>query len=207
MLKIHCKAHLCTLEGVLLHSHNLVSGFYFQPLSGSRHEDGTQSDSENALGEQRRSAAVERSWGLWGSAGGMRIREGRANVPEGLFAEEDSPARRRKSSKVEVGFVEPRHGSAAHQQSGPEDSHRHGDDCSDRGTYTIELENGDHEEEEARKMIDKVGLREIFTSSHFTLRTLSCTRFRSVVLKWWPVVLIGIYEKEFLPFIVCVLDC
>uniref|UniRef100_A0A3P8VSQ4 Centrosomal protein 170Ab n=1 Tax=Cynoglossus semilaevis TaxID=244447 RepID=A0A3P8VSQ4_CYNSE len=112
---------------------------HLRSLKGSRHEDGTQSDSENALGEQRRSAAVERSWGLWGSAGGMRIREGRANVPEGLFAEEDSPARRRKSSK----------------QSGPEDSHRHGDDCSDRGTYTIELENGDHEEEEARKMIDK----------------------------------------------------
>ncbi|XP_070782653.1 centrosomal protein of 170 kDa [Enoplosus armatus] len=127
-------------------------------LKGSKHEDGTQSDSENALGEQRRAAAMEeRSWGLWGGAG-MKIREGRANVPEGLFAEEDSPARRRKSStsKVASGFVERRRGSAPHQQSGRDEGYHHADDYSDRGTYTIELENGDHEEEEARKMIDKV---------------------------------------------------
>ncbi|KAM4583944.1 centrosomal protein of 170 kDa isoform 1-T3 [Odontesthes bonariensis] len=127
-------------------------------LKGSRHEDGTQSDSENALGEQRRAAALEeRSWGLWGGAG-MKIREGRANVPEGLFAEEDSPARRRKpsTSKVASGLMERRRGSAPHQQSGREECFRHGDDYSDRGTYIIELENGDHEEEEARKLIDKV---------------------------------------------------
>nr|XP_043885256.1 centrosomal protein of 170 kDa isoform X1 [Solea senegalensis]XP_043885257.1 centrosomal protein of 170 kDa isoform X1 [Solea senegalensis]XP_043885258.1 centrosomal protein of 170 kDa isoform X1 [Solea senegalensis] len=127
-------------------------------LKGSKHEDGTQSDSENALGEQRRATALdERAWGLWGGAG-MKIREGRANVPEGLFAEEDSPARRRKTntSKVASGFVEKRRGSAPHQQSGREESHLHRDDYSDRGTYTIELENGDNEEEEARKMIDKV---------------------------------------------------
>ncbi|TDH15805.1 hypothetical protein EPR50_G00013320 [Perca flavescens] len=127
-------------------------------LKGSKHEDGTQSDSENALGEQRRAAAMEeRSWGLWGGAG-MKIREGRANVPEGLFAEEDSPARRRKTStsKMAGGFVERRRGSAPHQHSGRDECYHHGDDYSDRGTYTIELENGDHEEEEARKMIDKV---------------------------------------------------
>uniref|UniRef100_A0A668S1K1 CEP170 C-terminal domain-containing protein n=1 Tax=Oreochromis aureus TaxID=47969 RepID=A0A668S1K1_OREAU len=123
-------------------------------LKGSKHEDGTQSDSENALGEQRRAAALEeRSWGLWGSTG-MKIREGRANVPEGLFAEEDSPARRRKPSTSKV--AERRRGSAPHQQSGRDECYHHGDDYSDRGTYTIELENGDHEEEEARKLIDKV---------------------------------------------------
>lgn len=127
---------------------------HLRSLKGSKHEDGTQSDSENALGEQRRAAALEeRSWGLWGSAG-MKIREGRANVPEGLFAEEDSPARRRKPSTSKV--TERRRGSAPHQQSGREECYHHGDDYSDRGTYTIELENGDHEEEEARKMIDKV---------------------------------------------------
>nr|XP_046260985.1 centrosomal protein of 170 kDa [Scatophagus argus] len=127
-------------------------------LKDSKHEDGTQSDSENALGEQRRTATMEEcTWGLWGGAG-LKIREGRANVPEGLFAEEDSPARRRKSStsKVTSGFVERRRGSAPHQQSGRDECYHHGDDYSDRGTYTIELENGDHEEEEARKMIDKV---------------------------------------------------
>ncbi|XP_053274180.1 centrosomal protein of 170 kDa [Pleuronectes platessa] len=122
-------------------------------LKGSKHEDGTQSDSENALGEQRR----DRPWGLWGGAG-MKIREGRANVPEGLFAEEDSPARRRKSStsKATGGFLERRCGSAPQQQSARDECQQHGDDYSDRGTYTIDLENGDQEEEEARKMIDKV---------------------------------------------------
>ncbi|XP_041641457.1 centrosomal protein of 170 kDa [Cheilinus undulatus] len=131
---------------------------HLRSLKGSKHEDGTQSDSENALGEQRRAAALEeRSWGLWGGAG-MKIREGRANVPEGLFAEEDSPARRRKSStsKATGGFAERRRGSATHQQGGRDECYHHGDDYSDRGTYTIELENGDNEEEEARKMIDKV---------------------------------------------------
>lgn len=111
----------------------------------------------------------ERSWGLWGGAG-MKIREGRANVPEGLFAEEDSPARRRKSStsKVASGFVERRRGSAPHQQSGRDECyHHHGDDYSDRGTYTIELENGDHEEDEARKMIDKVGEKKLIIKPIF----------------------------------------
>ncbi|XP_077461623.1 centrosomal protein of 170 kDa isoform X2 [Stigmatopora argus] len=127
-------------------------------LKDSKHEDGTQSDSENAVGEQRRAAALEeRSLGLW-SGTGMKIREVRANVPEGLFAEEESPARRRRSSstKVAIGLVDRQHGAALHQQSSHDECYQHGDDCSDRGTYTIELENGDREEEEARKMIDKV---------------------------------------------------
>ncbi|KAF7662677.1 hypothetical protein LDENG_00229690 [Lucifuga dentata] len=127
-------------------------------LKGSKHEDGTQSDSENALGEQRRAATLEEcSWALWGSSG-IKIREGRANVPEGLFAEEDSPARRRKSSasKLVGGFGERQRGSAPHQQSSRDECYHNKDDYSDRGTYTIELENGDHEEQEARKMIDKV---------------------------------------------------
>lgn len=87
----------------------------------------------------------------------MKVREGRANVPEGLFAEEDSPASRRKSSASKVsGFLPRRRGSAPQQQSGRYECYHRGDDCSDRGTYTIELEAGDHDEEEARKMIDKV---------------------------------------------------
>ncbi|KAM6972452.1 LOW QUALITY PROTEIN: centrosomal protein of 170 kDa-like [Aplochiton taeniatus] len=127
-------------------------------LKGSKHEDGTQSDSENALAEQRRAAALEEhSRGLWGRRldPGVKIREGRANVPEGLFAEEDSPARRHRSSASKLAPLggelrEKRGGSAPFRQTGQED------DQSDRGTYTIELENGDHEEEEARRMIDKV---------------------------------------------------
>ncbi|KAJ0033312.1 hypothetical protein NQD34_000419 [Periophthalmus magnuspinnatus] len=131
---------------------------HLRSIQGSKHEDGTQSDTENALGEQRRAVALEeRSWGLWGGPG-LKFREGRANVPEGLFAEEDSPARRRKTpnSKAVSGLVERRHGSAPHQQSGRDECYRPGDDYSDRGTYTIEMENGDHEEEEARKKTYKV---------------------------------------------------
>ncbi|XP_067115953.1 centrosomal protein of 170 kDa [Osmerus mordax] len=139
---------------------------HLRSLKGSKHEDGTQSDSENALGEQRRAAALEeRSRGLWGErlGSGVKIREGRANVPEGLFVEEDSPARRYRSSASKmppVGgeLVERGRGSAPYRdpQAGENFRGRHGDDHSDRGTYTIEVENGDHEEEEARRMIDKV---------------------------------------------------
>lgn len=146
------------------HVLNLTADLPPFPPPGSKHEDGTQSDSENAQGEQRRAAMVEeRTWGPWGGPG-MKFREGRANVPEGLFAEEESPARRRKSStsKVVAGLMERRRDSVSRQQSSREERYRHqqhGDDYSDRGTYTIELENGDQEEEkeeEARKMIDKV---------------------------------------------------
>ncbi|XP_056136436.1 centrosomal protein of 170 kDa [Lampris incognitus] len=136
-------------------------------LKGSKHEDGTQSDSENALGEQRRAAVLEEcSRGLWGGPG-MKIREGRANVPEGLFIEEDSPARRHRSATSKlVGtgseLREKRPGSAPYQSTRHSEGYHHVDDQSDRGTYTIELENGDREEEEARRMIDKVfGVEEI----------------------------------------------
>lgn len=40
------------------------------------------------------------------------------------------------------------------------------DDHSDKGTYTIELENRNPEEEEARRMIDKVSLRDPSTTPH-----------------------------------------
>ncbi|TNM85954.1 hypothetical protein fugu_008225 [Takifugu bimaculatus] len=140
---------------------------HLRSLKDSKHEDGTQSDSENALGEEQRAAAIEeRSWGLWGGAG--KIREGRANVPEGLFAEEESPARRRKSPnpKVPSGLVERRHGSALHQQAGRDEPyHPRRDDYSDRGTYTVELDNGEGDEEEPQKRIDKVE-RETLNSCH-----------------------------------------
>uniref|UniRef100_A0AAZ3P8B5 CEP170 C-terminal domain-containing protein n=1 Tax=Oncorhynchus tshawytscha TaxID=74940 RepID=A0AAZ3P8B5_ONCTS len=143
----------------------------------SKHEDGTQSDSENAaaLGEQRRAALEDHSRGLWGGrleGSGVKIREGRANVPEGLFAEEDSPARRHRSSTSKMAPI----GGELRERERTKDSvpyhrdqhqpiglgegfqNRRGDDYSDRGTYTIEIENEDNQEEEARRMIDKVGM-------------------------------------------------
>lgn len=137
---------------------------FFSTIPDSKHEDGTQSDSENALGEEQRAAAIEeRSWGLWGGVG--KIREGRANVPEGLFAEEESPARRRKSPnpKAPSGLVERRHASALGGRD--ERYHPRRDDYSDRGTYTVELDNGEGDEEEPQKRIDKVE-RETLNSCH-----------------------------------------
>lgn len=53
--------------------------------------------------------------------------------------------------------MERRHGAALHQQTGHDERyHPRRDDYSDRGTYTVELDNGEDEEEEARKRIDKV---------------------------------------------------
>lgn len=40
------------------------------------------------------------------------------------------------------------------------------DDHSDKGTYTIELENRNPEEEEARRMIDKVSILDPSTTPH-----------------------------------------
>ena len=100
----------------------------------------------------------------------MKIREGRANVPDGLFAEEDSPARRHRYPGAARG-ASPYEGQAAGAGRAPQRGgasapcdqgyhhHHHGDDHSDRVTYTIEMENGGREEEEARRMIDRVGGR------------------------------------------------
>lgn len=51
--------------------------------------------------------------------------------------------------------------TAREQSSGSQETSNRGqtDDQSDRGTYTIELENGNAEEEEARRMIDKVDVQ------------------------------------------------
>lgn len=47
------------------------------------------------------------------------------------------------------------------------------DDHSDKGTYTIELENRNPEEEEARRMIDKVGMTKDAYSSLISTTYLS----------------------------------
>ncbi|XP_056443306.1 centrosomal protein of 170 kDa [Gadus chalcogrammus] len=141
-------------------------------LKGSKHEDGTQSDCEvvPGAGPQRGVGAgllEERSRVPWGGGPGVKIREGRANVPDGLFAEEDSPARRHRYPGAARG-ASPYEGQAAGAGRAPQRGgasapcdqgyhhHHHGDDHSDRVTYTIEMENGGREEEEARRMIDRV---------------------------------------------------
>lgn len=176
-VKSDVPVHLRSLKGARVQRvsvyYALLSSFHYLFLlchPDSKHEDGTQSDSENALGEERRAAAMdERSWGLWGGVG--KIREGRANVPEGLFAEEESPARRRKSPnpKVPSGLAERRHGSALHQQAGRDEGYQpRSHDHSDRGTYTVDLDNAEGDEEEARKRIDKVERKTLNSCNCFT---------------------------------------
>ncbi|XP_048056209.1 centrosomal protein of 170 kDa isoform X3 [Megalobrama amblycephala] len=132
-------------------------------LRGSKHEDGTQSDSENALGEQlsnRRAFLQERYRGRQG----VQKTEGLFCGREDLFQHKPSSvAKKMEPVGGEVGKrtnrSSPQKTNVPREQStGSQEtpSRGHIDDQSDRGTYTIELENGNAEEEEARRMIDKV---------------------------------------------------
>ncbi|ELW49511.1 Centrosomal protein of 170 kDa [Tupaia chinensis] len=94
---------------------------YLKRLKGNKHDDGTQSDSENA-GAHRRCSK-------------------RATLEEHL--------RRHHSEQKKLQKVQ---ATEKHQDQAVDND----DDQSDKGTYTIELENPNSEEVEARKMIDKV---------------------------------------------------
>ncbi|XP_059427677.1 centrosomal protein of 170 kDa isoform X2 [Carassius carassius] len=125
-------------------------------LKGSKHEDGTQSDSENS----RRAFLQD----LYQGRQGVQRTEGPFCGREDLFQHKPSSAakkmapvggevgkRAHRSSPQKVNV--PREQSTGSQET---PNRGHIDDQSDRGTYTIELENGNAEEEEARRMIDKV---------------------------------------------------
>ncbi|KAF3823476.1 hypothetical protein GH733_010912, partial [Mirounga leonina] len=94
---------------------------YLKRLKGNKHDDGTQSDSENA-GAHRRCSK-------------------RAALEEHLRRHHSEQKKLQKAQATEK----------LQDQAVDND-----DDQSDKGTYTIELENPNSEEVEARKMIDKV---------------------------------------------------
>ncbi|XP_072533835.1 centrosomal protein of 170 kDa isoform X3 [Salminus brasiliensis] len=190
---------------------------HLKRLKGSKHEDGTQSDSENGLGLRfgsRRHAALEERLKAAGLA------RAKANGAEGTsassrtafmieFFDEDNPRKRRsysfsqtaplvggvageglcpappsrpkvmsvtsdgsrvgsalaavaptaarllqKQRSEDPGLV--RSSASTGQPSPGDEPQKQDDDQSDKGTYTIELENRNPEEEEARRMIDKV---------------------------------------------------
>ncbi|XP_035387330.1 centrosomal protein of 170 kDa isoform X3 [Electrophorus electricus] len=190
---------------------------HLKRLKGSKHEDGTQSDSENGLGLRfgsRRHAALEerlRAAGLQRA----RIGEGSPAAPAGRtaftieFFDEDNPRKRRSYSFSQTAPLagggageglcpapppRPKAAAAADgvkgvaatlaavaptaarllqkqrseeggiarssvrvgQPASGDEPQKQDDDQSDKGTYTIELENHNPEEEEARCMIDKV---------------------------------------------------
>uniref|UniRef100_A0A3Q3GHC3 Centrosomal protein 170Aa n=1 Tax=Labrus bergylta TaxID=56723 RepID=A0A3Q3GHC3_9LABR len=163
---------------------------HLKRLKGSKHDDGTQSDSENGLGlrfANRRHALEERS----GSRTGFMIE----------LYDEENPRKRRsysfsQTAPLQVGGTggeglcpqppsHPKVFSISTSAASASDSVTAGaptaarallkqrsedlsiadtvggeaeDDHSDKGTYTIDLENKNPEEEEARRMIDKVGV-------------------------------------------------
>ncbi|XP_058240631.1 centrosomal protein of 170 kDa isoform X22 [Hemibagrus wyckioides] len=168
------------------------------PVTGSKHEDGTQSDSENGLGLRfgsRRHAALEERLK---AAGLTRAKvtgaEGSGSSSRTAFTieffDEENPRKRRSYSFSQTAPLlggmageglcpappsHPKGTSSALATVAPtaarllqkkrsedktavhgEETQKQDDDQSDKGTYTIELENHNPEEEEARRMIDKV---------------------------------------------------
>ncbi|XP_073776830.1 centrosomal protein of 170 kDa isoform X12 [Danio rerio] len=182
--------------------------------AGSKHEDGTQSDSENGLGLRfgsKRHAALEERLR---AAGVGRVKtEGLSTVSRTAFMiefyDEDNPRKRRSysfsqtapllggvpgeglcpvpPSRPKVASTDGSKGSmssslaavaptaarlllkqrseepkveqspaATGQPKPTEETPKQDDDQSDKGTYTIELDKSNPEEEEARRMIDKV---------------------------------------------------
>ncbi|XP_058240639.1 centrosomal protein of 170 kDa isoform X23 [Hemibagrus wyckioides] len=171
---------------------------HLKRLKGSKHEDGTQSDSENGLGLRfgsRRHAALEERLK---AAGLTRAKvtgaEGSGSSSRTAFTieffDEENPRKRRSYSFSQTAPLlggmageglcpappsHPKGTSSALATVAPtaarllqkkrsedktavhgEETQKQDDDQSDKGTYTIELENHNPEEEEARRMIDKV---------------------------------------------------
>ncbi|XP_026080002.1 centrosomal protein of 170 kDa isoform X8 [Carassius auratus] len=162
---------------------------HLKRLKGSKHEDGTQSDSENGLGlrfgskrhaaleERLRAAGVGRvktdgsssTAPLLGGVAGegfcpappsrpkviATAADGSKGMSSSLAAVAPTAARlllKQRSEEPKV-VQSP---AATSQPSPTDEAQKADDDQSDKGTYTIELDKSNAEEEEARRMIDKV---------------------------------------------------
>ncbi|XP_007638777.1 centrosomal protein of 170 kDa isoform X3 [Cricetulus griseus] len=158
---------------------------YLKRLKGNKHDDGTQSDSENAGAHRRCSkrATLEEHLRRHHSEQKKKTQStekhqdqavtssthhrGGHGVPHGKLLKQKS-----EEPSVSIPFLQTAllrsSGSLGHRPSQEMDKmlknqatsatseKDNDDDQSDKGTYTIELENPNSEEVEARKMIDKV---------------------------------------------------
>ncbi|XP_005078221.1 centrosomal protein of 170 kDa isoform X2 [Mesocricetus auratus] len=158
---------------------------YLKRLKGNKHDDGTQSDSENAGAHRRCSkrATLEEHLRRHHSEQKKKAQStekhqdqavtssthhrGGHGVPHGKLLKQKS-----EEPSVSIPFLQTAllrsSGSLGHRPSQEMDKmlknqatsatseKDNDDDQSDKGTYTIELENPNSEEVEARKMIDKV---------------------------------------------------
>ncbi|XP_021016340.1 centrosomal protein of 170 kDa isoform X2 [Mus caroli] len=158
---------------------------YLKRLKGNKHDDGTQSDSENAgahrrcskratleehlrrhHSEQKKKAQSTEKHQEQAATSSTHHRGGHG-VPHGKLLKQKS-----EEPSVSIPFLQTAllrsSGSLGHRPSQEMDvmlknqatsassEKDNDDDQSDKGTYTIELENPNSEEVEARKMIDKV---------------------------------------------------
>ncbi|NP_001093107.2 centrosomal protein of 170 kDa isoform X2 [Mus musculus] len=158
---------------------------YLKRLKGNKHDDGTQSDSENAgahrrcskratleehlrrhHSEQKKKAQSTEKHQEQAATSSTHHRGGHG-VPHGKLLKQKS-----EEPSVSLPFLQTAllrsSGSLGHRPSQEMDvmlknqatsassEKDNDDDQSDKGTYTIELENPNSEEVEARKMIDKV---------------------------------------------------
>ncbi|XP_076770673.1 centrosomal protein of 170 kDa isoform X7 [Arvicanthis niloticus] len=157
---------------------------YLKRLKGNKHDDGTQSDSENAGAHRRCSkrATLEEHLRRHHSEQKKKVQStekhqdqaatssthhrGGHGVPHGKLLKQKS-----EEPSVSIPFLQTAllrsSGSLGHRPSQEMDvmlknqatsassEKDNDDDQSDKGTYTIELENPNSEEVEARKMIDK----------------------------------------------------
>ncbi|KAM5206261.1 centrosomal protein of 170 kDa isoform 5-T6 [Hipposideros larvatus] len=161
---------------------------YLKRLKGNKHDDGTQSDSENAGAPRRCSkrATLEEHLRRHHHSEQKKLQKAQAaekhpdqavtssahhrgghGVPHGKLLKQNS-----EEPSVSIPFLQTAllrsSGSLGHRPSQEMDKmlksqataatseKDNDDDQSDKGTYTIELENPNSEEVEARKMIDKV---------------------------------------------------
>uniref|UniRef100_W5NE78 Centrosomal protein 170 n=1 Tax=Lepisosteus oculatus TaxID=7918 RepID=W5NE78_LEPOC len=141
---------------------------HLKRLKGSKHEDGTQSDSENGAGNQltsRRAALEERLRSALSARGQAGASGEPPPKPKGVPSPLPPPAPRPLPKQRSEDTCAVRLSASVGQQTSPgeevDSAARPGgreneDDHSDKGTYTIEMENPNPEEEEARQMIDKV---------------------------------------------------
>ncbi|KAM5206264.1 centrosomal protein of 170 kDa isoform 8-T9 [Hipposideros larvatus] len=162
---------------------------YLKRLKGNKHDDGTQSDSENAGAPRRCSkrATLEEHLRRHHHSEQKKLQKAQAaekhpdqavtssahhrgghGVPHGKLLKQNS-----EEPSVSIPFLQTAllrsSGSLGHRPSQEMDKmlksqataatseKDNDDDQSDKGTYTIELENPNSEEVEARKMIDKEG--------------------------------------------------
>ncbi|KAL7891082.1 hypothetical protein AOLI_G00005580 [Acnodon oligacanthus] len=122
-------------------------------LRGSKHEDGTQSDSENALSEQLSSQTAshqDRGQSTFYSRGGL-FHSKLSPFSKKMLPMENETDKEQTRNHSSPCVMNRQHGK---QQEGPHRSQT--DDQSDRRTYTIKLGNSNTEEDDARRIIDKV---------------------------------------------------